>query len=311
MVDRSALGGVLVGQWQRSTAIGALMSDMSGFQPGFSVVKFILQHPANSDQKVSALLSAMKGRLAMALAEGKAIEINRDGITMRVRQGDTSALRALYAWPPDQAEMLAWKRLLTDGDLFVDVGANAGVYSLWAATCGATVIAFEPDERICQTLKVNASLNGFDIALHTVALSDSDGELSFSTDRGAANRIAMAVDHDVTMVQTRRLDDILPREHIRGMKIDVEGFEMAVLRGSRTILEQKRVDAIQLEWNALSLDAMGHKRGAVADFLEDLGYQLFRPDANGHLEPVTDANVPGSDVFALNPDVWQILSTTS
>ena len=48
----------------------------------------------------------------------------------------TAASKALYANPPDVPEMLVWRRALRDGGLFVDVGANVGTYTIWAAEQG-------------------------------------------------------------------------------------------------------------------------------------------------------------------------------
>jgi FkbM family methyltransferase len=50
----------------------------------------------------------------------------------------------MYANPPDLPEMLVWRRALRDDGLFVDVGANAGTYTLWAAELGTEIIALEP-----------------------------------------------------------------------------------------------------------------------------------------------------------------------
>ena len=79
--------------------------------------------------------------------------------------------------------------------------------------------------------------------------------------------------------------------------VDVEGFEIEVLRGCARALSERRIGLIQLEWNAQSLPAVGTDRRPVADLLARCGYQLYRPDPQGRLVPVIDLNF-GSDVFA-------------
>ena len=61
---------------------------------------------------------------------------------------------------PDWTCMQARKRLFGPSTLFVDVGANVGTYSLWAAELGATVISVEPNGEARSQLLENAALNG-------------------------------------------------------------------------------------------------------------------------------------------------------
>ena len=50
----------------------------------------------------------------------------------------------VYGNPPNYPEMVTWRQVLRPADLFVDVGANIGSYSIWAGEMGANVIALEP-----------------------------------------------------------------------------------------------------------------------------------------------------------------------
>jgi hypothetical protein len=81
------------------------------------------------------------------------------------------------------------------------------------------------------------------------------------------------------------------------MKVDVEGFEIEVLRGCARALAEHRIDLIQLEWNAMSEQALGTDRRPVADLLARHGYQLYRPGPDGQLAPAGDLGF-GADVFA-------------
>jgi hypothetical protein len=81
------------------------------------------------------------------------------------------------------------------------------------------------------------------------------------------------------------------------MKVDVEGFEIEVLRGCERALSEHRIRLIQLEWNSSSTVAVGADRRAVADLLTGHGYTLCRPDREGTLMPLNDISF-GPDVFA-------------
>jgi hypothetical protein len=69
------------------------------------------------------------------------------------------------------------------------------------------------------------------------------------------------------------------------------------LAGCTRALSERRIGLIQLEWNAMSQRVLGTDRRPVADLLALHGYQLFRPDPQGCLVPVTDPGF-GADVFA-------------
>jgi Methyltransferase FkbM domain len=63
------------------------------------------------------------------------------------------------------------------------------------------------------------------------------------------------------------LDSIIGNRMVAGIKVDVEGFEIDVLRGCEQAISDHRVSLIQLEWNSTSIEAVGTDRKPVADFL--------------------------------------------
>jgi hypothetical protein len=93
------------------------------------------------------------------------------------------------------------------------------------------------------------------------------------------------------------LDSLIGDRRVAGMKIDVEGFEIDVLRGAVRALAGRRIGLIQIEWNEMSALALGTDRRPVAELLAAHGYRLYRPDAACRLIPDTDQGF-GADVFA-------------
>jgi hypothetical protein len=128
----------------------------------------------------------------------------------------------------------------------------------------------------------------------TIAAGDRCGFTRFTAGLDAGNRL----DPDGP-VETRlvTIDSLIGGRHVAGMKVDVEGFEIEVLRGCTRALSERRIGLIQLEWNAASQSALGTDRRPVAGLLAQHGYQLFRPDPRGRLVPATDPGF-GADVFA-------------
>jgi FkbM family methyltransferase len=206
----------------------------------------------------------------------------------------TSASKVIYANPPDLPEMLVWQRELREGALFVDVGANVGTYTLWAAELGAEVIALEPAEDTFGLLQENIALNGYQVTAVRAAAGDHCGTARFTSDLDSAN--CLAADGPVRADLTT-IDSLVGDCHVTGMKVDVEGFEIEVLRGCARALAERRIGLIQLEWNEASTAALGADRRPVAQLLAGYGYLLYRPDPTGDLVPVTDPGF-GADVFA-------------
>jgi FkbM family methyltransferase len=189
--------------------------------------------------------------------------------------------------------MLVWRQVLKPADLFVDVGANVGSYSIWAADLGAEAIALEPAQDTYALLAENVALNDYPVQAIQAAAGAACGVARFTTGLDCVNTL------DPEGVETKvvTIDSVIEDRTVAGMKVDVEGFEIEVLRGCKRALSEHRIRLIQLEWNSASLKAVGTDRGPVADVLAECGYHLFRPDRDGVLIPLRDLGF-GPDVFA-------------
>ena len=207
------------------------------------------------------------------------------------RQG---ASKVVYGNPPDYPEMAVWRQALRPGDLFVDVGANVGSYTIWASDLGAEVIALEPAEDAFALLLENIELNDCQVEAIQAAAGATCGSVRFTSGLDTVNRVVADGDAEATMVT---IDSVIRDRTVAGMKIDVEGSEIEVLRGCERALSHKRIGLIQLEWNEMSRAAVGSDRRSVADLLIKHGYTLYRPDGHDTLMPLPDSGF-GPDVFA-------------
>jgi FkbM family methyltransferase len=263
-----------------------------------NVVKFVWKHPANEGARARAL-----ARAARFQAAGRLL-----GRRSRARLGSrsiiwadlhrTGASKVVYANPPDHPEMLVWQQVLRPGDLFVDVGANVGTYTILAAELGAEVIAFEPAQDTFALLAENVALNGYSVRGIQAAAGSSCGTVQFTAGQDTVNRIHPAGDTEAPMVT---VDAIIGSRVVAGLKVDVEGFEIEVLRGCEQALADQRIGLIQMEWNSTSEEALGTNRQPVADLLAEHGYSLYRPDGSGRLLPLASVGY-GPDVFARVPE---------
>jgi FkbM family methyltransferase len=258
------------------------------------IADFIWTHPANEGERARALLRAASFQARARLLHRRTLAQLGERSKVWADLHRTAASKVVYANPPDHPEMLAWRQVLKPGDLFIDVGANIGSYTIWAGELGAEVIALEPASDTFALLTENVALNGYPVDLIEAAAGSVCGITRFTSGRDCVNHLDP--DGNVeTLVVT--IDSIINSRAAAGMKVDVEGFEIEVLRGCEEALSDHRIGLIQLEWNTASKAAVGADRGPVADLLARHGYSLFRPDSEGMLMPLADIRF-GPDVFA-------------
>ena len=125
--------------------------------------------------------------------------------------------------------------------VFMDVGANVGLYSLFAAHyCekhGRTgdVIAIEPGLETCRRLEDNIAANGFDIRIIRAAISDEPGSGFLGggdENRGEARLMGQSKDAEPVVIDTlARICRIRGLTHINAMKVDIEGHDLVALKG--------------------------------------------------------------------------------
>jgi FkbM family methyltransferase len=262
---------------------------------GVGVVRYIWEHPSNDGRRLRALRRAAFYQVSSRLLGRRVVAPLGQRSRLWVHLHRTAASKVLYANPPDRPEMLTWRRALAGGGLFIDVGANVGTYTLWAAEHGAEVIALEPAADTFALLTENITLNGYPVTALQVAAGDHCGTARFTAGLDAGNSLAADGSAVATLVT---IDSLIGDRSAAGMKVDVEGFELDVLRGADRALAEHRIGLIQLEWNHASLSARGTDRRPIARLLAGHGYRLFRPDPTGRLAPVADLDF-GADVFAI------------
>ena len=267
---------------------------MKSVSDSVGVLKFVWDHPANEGARVRALLRAARFQASGRLFGRRTLARLGERSSIWADLHRTGASKVVYANPPDYPEMLVWQQSLRPGDLFVDVGANIGSYAIWAADLGAEVIALEPAEDTYSLLRENLALNGYPVRAIQAAAGAACGTVGFTSGQDTVNRMDPEGVAETTMVT---IDSVIGDRTVAGMKVDVEGFEIEVLRGCERALSEHRIELIQLEWNMTSLSAVGTDRVPVADQLAMHGYALYRPDSDGVLVPIRDPGF-GADVFA-------------
>lgn len=174
------------------------------------------------------------------------------GYKLMLKNGQQNASGYYYYGLPDFVEQSYLINNIEEGDLFVDVGANAGGWSFIAAGYGADVIAIEPVESTFSYLKENSRLNApNNIRLERLAVGESIGEVRISNDLGPQNKIILENRSSSESVKLVNLDFLLSGQNPSFIKIDTEGYELAVLKGARNTLKKSSLKALIIEdWRA-------------------------------------------------------------
>jgi FkbM family methyltransferase len=188
--------------------------------------------------------------VTMRLSGDAGLDIERWGLQMRLHPRRNGCEKGLLFTPqmfevPERAELAAEiAQVVAAGRafVFIDIGANVGLFSLFVASRagrGAVILAFEPEPENVRRLQFNIDANpGLPIHVFPFALADKEGNLLLKVDRRdrGGTRTFRADDGvgqaDTSRVRCRPLLDVLEErgvQSIDALKIDVEGVEDVIL----------------------------------------------------------------------------------
>lgn len=182
---------------------------------------------------------------------------------------------------------------LPKGGTFIDIGANVGFYSLFAAQKAGSsgkIISFEPFPLNVQRLKRNISLNNFSrVEVVPMAVGNDSGKLDLyysenEQNMGAVSGLGDGTDHSVT-VDLIRLDDYLEScsiEKIDVIKIDIEGSEYDALTGMKQTLEKFK-PAILIEISPEILVKTERTPDDIKNILFQLNYEITAHHSHNYL----------------------------
>lgn len=184
-------------------------------------------------------------------------------------------------------EMRFLNSYLRDDMNFVDVGANLGEFSLFTSRRlkNGKVYAFEPLSGFFDQLTHNVSLNAIrNIECFKLGLSDHSARLPIYFDvnneekhEGLATLFSATEQEPTEWISIDTLDEVAMREGIEKIdfiKIDVEGSEWAVLKGSEKILRTFR-PALMIELNDATARRAGYDVNDMIAWLKAFGYEPY------------------------------------
>lgn len=212
-------------------------------------------------------------------------KLNIDPVT------DSGVERSIYYYGTYEKGTLAMiNSILCEGDVFVDIGANIGLMSILASRKVGQygkVFSFEPNPNTNNILQSNIALNGCkNIHVEEFALSHETKKSKiydrWDVNRGGASLIKPEHPTDSYEIEEIQFSDYFsPKQILKLVKIDVEGYELNVLMGARTfILESPTPPSLIVEFSSARNNTFGPDTSPLLAFLHELKvYRFFKASA--------------------------------
>lgn len=212
------------------------------------------RHPLAKRAKLRTFWNILSWQIRTRMSDGMHRIRWIENSVLLARKRMTGATGNIYYGLHEFEEMGFLIHLLCPGDLFVDVGANIGSYTILAASVRkANVIAFEPDPGTYRQLMDNIEANAIGSKVQVIqkAVGAEEGKITFSTGLDTMNHVvdpgSEPTGASLRTVEVTTLDHVLATKSPVMMKIDVEGHEPSVMAGAMAVLANPSLLAVEIE----------------------------------------------------------------
>lgn len=214
-------------------------------------------------------------------------EFTYNGVRLKADISDYIGYCLYFGFKDEALEKLI--KLAQPGNVVLDIGTNIGSTLLqFAKKIGENgkVYGFEPDAQNYNACLVNINLNSLhNVEVFNIGLGDETGTFTLvvdtETNRGG-NRISLSNENNKnnSKIHVERLDDWIKDKNLSRIdliKIDVEGFELNVLKGAEETIK-KHTPVLFIELDDNNLKAVGNSASELIKFLENLGYSVTKAE---------------------------------
>jgi len=236
-------------------------------------------HPLNREHKLSSIIRFAKWQVGSRLVPGAIVYDWVNDSKFLVKTGETGLTGNIYTGLHEFPDMGFLLHYLRAEDLFVDIGAKVGSYTILACSAvGARGVAFEPVPSTYERLVENMRLNHLDEKVKCIrkGVGAQQGTIAFTSDSDTTNHALASdeqCDNKVT-IEVTSLDAALEGENPSLIKIDVEGYETQVLEGAREILKNQTLNALIMELNE-SGGRYGFDESKIIDLMLSSGFRAY------------------------------------
>ncbi len=245
----------------------------------FNTIKFIINHPLNQENKLGAIIRFARWQVGSRLVQGAIVYDWINGSRFLVKNGETGLTGNIYTGLHEFQDMAFLLHFLRSEDLFVDVGANVGSYTILACSAiGARGIAFEPVPSTYRRLVENMHLNHLDEKVKCInkGVGAQQGSVVFTSDSDTTNHVLAPSEQceNREIVEVTSLDTALYGESPTLIKIDVEGYETPVLEGAQEALKDRMLHSIIMEING-SGSRYGFNESRLLELMYDYDFRAY------------------------------------
>lgn len=266
--------------------------------------KVIFHHPLTSKRKLAATKRWLSWQIGSRLVPGAVAVpfVNQTRLLIKPRMH--GATLNVYVGLDEFSEMSFLLHFLRSTDLFIDVGANVGAWTILASgAAGCHTIAFEPTREAFENLKANLNLNGIGelVECHPAALGGKRGKVKFTKKLDTLNHVVVSPqmsDVELTEVEVTTLDMELTQREPTLIKIDVEGYELSVISGGEETLGKPSLQAIIIEINE-KCKRYGVEPEHIFESITDYGFTACRYDPRNR------------QLTEIKKEVWKELNETN
>lgn len=243
-----------------------------------NALRHVWRHPLNAEAPLAGIGRFVRWQIATRLFPGAAVAIPfTDRARLLVSRGMYGATQNVYCGLNDFEDMSFVLHYLREGDIFLDVGANVGAYTVLAsAAAGAQTYAFDPSPAALESLRANVELNRIvdRVNIEPYAIGRAPGSVSVSTS-GPSAMHHIGAEGSASLIEMRTIDSY--RLHPSVMKIDVEGYEGEVLAGASETAGRGELVAIITENNDEKIK-YGDGIQSVSSFMSEHGFTAVTYD---------------------------------
>jgi len=272
-------------------------------------------HLGTGQEQSSAIMKARKQAWQLFEQAGVSRSIRwLRGLKVYAHPCDESS-RALFLTGMFEPNEFLWlEQTLKRGMVMIDIGANMGLYTLFAASCvghTGSVMAIEPSQREFERLQANVRLNRLsNVRCVKAAAYNYEGEADLrvaSIQNAGHNTLGQfgyegVITERLERVRLERLDDLvqqakLPRVDV--IKIDVEGAERFVLEGAHNTIEQFHPTFL-MELSDRMLQHQNSDSQQILVFFEEQGYSVYEfSGESGLLMPLASKSYYYENIVAV------------
>jgi FkbM family methyltransferase len=237
---------------------------------------FNLDSPYFIKKKYSLLRYLSKNFLATEILNFKMFLNPKDEVI-------TPFMYSFHHWEPKETAIIFHN--LKEGDVFIDVGANVGYYTLLASKkVGITghVYSFEPETENYEILKQNIILNNLqNVTIEKKAVANKAGRMKLylnPTNKGDHSLRDDKLNREYQEVDVISLDDYFKDKKIDFIKIDVQGADVLVVQGAKGIISNNPNILIVSEFSSMNFRKMNTDPRVYLDDLSKIGFEFYNID---------------------------------